>query len=54
MAVLTKNTDIAIKDIDRVIEVFSAPAKPSKEAFDRVQRAKMSPLFRNGHHEKTN
>lgn len=45
MAVLTKYTDIAIRDEQKLIEIFSAKANPSKEAYDRVQRAKRSPLF---------
>lgn len=45
MAVLTKHTDITVGDEKRLIEIFSAKAKPSKEAYDRIQKAKKNPLF---------
>lgn len=46
MAVLTKSTDIKVGDEKRLLEIFTAKANPSKEAFDRIARAKKSQLFR--------
>ena len=46
MAVLTKSTDIVIKDQERLVKLFCATPNPSKEAFDRIAKAKRSPLFK--------
>ncbi len=46
MAVLTRTTEIIIRDEEKLIALLSAKPNPSKEAFERVQKAKSHPLFK--------
>ena len=46
MAVLTKNTDMALSNFDRVKEVYTLPMEPSKSAFDRISKAKLNPIYK--------
>ncbi len=45
MAVLTKNTDMALSDFDRVREVYTLPMEPTKRAFERINKAKLNPIY---------
>ncbi|HFI0563094.1 TPA: hypothetical protein ACGO7F_000616 [Streptococcus suis] len=46
MAVLTRTTEIIVRDEEKLIELLSAKPNPSKEAFERIQKAKAHPLFK--------
>lgn len=46
MAVLTKTTEIIVRDEEKLIELLSAKPNPSKEAFERIKKAKTHPLFK--------
>lgn len=46
MAVLTKNTEIVVNNIQNLVKVFNSEPQPSKKAFDRVQLAKKNPIYR--------
>ncbi|MGQ4079874.1 hypothetical protein Javan126_0050 [Streptococcus phage Javan126] len=47
MAVLTKNTEIVVRDIKNFVKAFNSQPNPSKSAFERIQKAKKDPIYRN-------
>lgn len=47
MAVLTKSTEITVGEQKRLLEILSAKPKPSKQAYDRIAKAKQHPLYTN-------